>query len=189
MSLIKLVVMMLIVCFTNVSYASDNDTYKLKQGDAVLISVYGEEALNKELRVLPDGSITFPLAGRISVVNLTSQEVEIKVTEKLKEFLPEPQVTVIVSSVEGNKVYLVGKVLKPGPILLTGPMNVLQALSLSGGFDKFAHTNNIKVLRASNNSATSNSTVALPVKYESLLNGEELSSNIQLQAGDIIVVP
>jgi polysaccharide export outer membrane protein len=184
MNSLRLIVVTLVVCFSNFSYASDNDVYKLKQGDAVFVSVYGEEALQKELRILPDGSITFPLAGRISVVNLTSLEVEAKVAEKLKEFLPEPQVTVIVSSIEGNKVYVVGKVLRPGPILLTGPINALQALSLSGGFDRFANLNEIKVLRATNTS-----TEVLSVKYESLLNGEELSSNIQLQASDIIVVP
>ncbi len=171
------------VFFSNFSFAGD-DIYKLKQGDAVFVSVYGEEALQKEVRVLPDGSVTFPLAGRLSVVNQTSLEVEKQVAERLKEYLPEPQVTVIVSNVEGNKIFVVGKVLKPGPILLSGPTTALQALSASGGFDRFAHLNDIKVLRDTNGT-----TQVIPVKYESLLKGEELASNVKLEAGDTIVVP
>ncbi|MDP3088426.1 MAG: polysaccharide biosynthesis/export family protein [Methylotenera sp.] len=184
MNSLRLIAITIAVFFSSFSYAGD-DEYKLKQGDAVFISVFGEEpTLQKEVRVLPDGSITFPLAGRLSVVNLTSSEVEKQVAEKLKEFLPEPQVTVIVSSIEGNKIFVVGKVLKPGAILLTGPTSALQALSATGGFDRFAHLNDIKVLRE-----VGGGTQVISIKYESLLNGEDLSSNIQLLAGDTIVVP
>lgn len=183
MNSLRLITVSIFVFFSSFSFASD-DVYKLKQGDAVFISIYGEEVLQKEVRVLPDGSITFPLAGRLSVVNLTSSEVERQVAEKLKEYLPEPQVTVIVSNIDGNKIYVVGKVLKPGPVLLTGPTTALQALSASGGFDRFAHLNDIKVLRV-----VGGATQVMPIKYESLLKGEDLASNIALEAGDTIVVP
>lgn len=183
MNSLKLIAVSIFVFFSSFSFAG-NDVYKLKQGDAVFVSVYGEEALQREVRVLPDGSITFPLAGSLSVVNLSSSEVEKQLTEKLKEYLPEPQVTVLVSSIEGNRIFVVGKVLKPGAILLTGPTTALQALSASGGFDRFAHLNDIKVLRV-----LDGSTQVIPVKYESLLRGEDLASNVQLEAGDTIVVP
>lgn len=183
MNPLKLIAVSIFVFFSSFSFAG-NDAYKLKQGDAVFVSVYGEEALQREVRVLPDGSITFPLAGSLSVVNQSSSEVEKQLTEKLKEYLPEPQVTVLVSSIEGNRIFVVGKVLKPGAILLTGPTTVLQALSASGGFDRFAHLNDIKVLRV-----LDGSTQVIPVKYESLLRGEDLASNVQLEAGDTIVVP
>jgi polysaccharide biosynthesis/export protein len=159
-------------------------TYRLNQGDALNISVWGEETLNKEVKVLPDGSITFPLAGRIEVANLTTPEVEKRVTEKLKTYLPDPQVTVVISNIEGNRAYIIGKVAKPGPILLVGPMTVMQALSLAGGLDKFADLDSIKVLRGP---ATKQTTI--PVNYNKLIKGQNLESNIILNTGDTILVP
>lgn len=184
MNKIKLTLVALLVCFSIMGFSAENDAYKLKQGDAIFVSVYGEDALNKEVRILPDGSVSFPLVGRLSVVGLNTSEVEAKVTQELKEFLPEPQVTVIVSGIEGNKIYLVGKVLRPGAILLSSPTTALQALSASGGFDKFADLDAIKILRVSNGA-----TEVLPIKYQSLLHGKELATNVELKAGDTIVVP
>ena len=164
---------------------NDGGPYRLHQGDGVLISVWGEASLNKEVRVLPDGSITFPLAGRVDVVSLTTPEVEKRITEKLKAFLPEPQVTVVVTSTEGYRAYILGKVLKPGPIPITGPITVLQALSMAGGLDKFADLGGVKILRVK----ADNSQEVLAVHYDRLLQGQDLGSNVMLQSGDTIVVP
>lgn len=161
------------------------DAYRLRQGDGVLVSVWGEASLSKEVRVLPDGSITFPLAGRIEVAGLTTPEIEKRITEKLKAFLPEPQVTVVVTNTEGTKAYILGKVLKPGPILLTGPMTVLQALSMAGGVDKFANLSSVKILRTK----AGHGQEVLAVHYDRLLQGEDLQLNVLLEAGDTIVVP
>jgi polysaccharide export outer membrane protein len=169
----------------SVCMAESVDAYRLRQGDGVLVSVWGEAALNKEVRVLPDGSITFPLAGRVEVANLTTPEVEKRITEKLKVFLPEPQVTVVVTSTEGTKAYILGKVLKPGPILITGPITVLQALSMAGGLDKFADLGAVKILRLK----ADNSQEVVPVHYDKLIQGQDLGSNVLLQSGDTIVVP
>ena len=159
-------------------------TYKLKAGDSLNISVWGEETLQKETKVLPDGSITFPLAGRVEVEGVTAAEVEKRVTEKLKTYLPDPQVTVVVSGIEGNQIFILGKVLKPGPVLMTGPMTVMQALSLTGGLDKFADLGAIKVLRNTKNGQT-----VFPVDYNALIKGQKLETNIILNAGDTILVP
>jgi polysaccharide export outer membrane protein len=161
-----------------------DENYRLHYGDAVFISVWGEETLQKEVKVLPDGSITFPLAGRVDVENVTTVEAQKRITEKLKVYLNDPQVTVVVTSVEGNKAYVIGKVLKAGAIPLTGPTTVLQALSLAGGFDKFAELSKIKVLRNVNNKQTVTS-----VNYERLIQGQNLESNLLLQPGDTILVP
>lgn len=166
-------------------FAEGADAYRLRQGDGVLVSVWGEATLNKEVRVLPDGSITFPLAGRVEVANLTTPEIEKRIAEKLKTYFPEPQVTVVVTSTEGTKAYILGKVLKPGPILITGPMTVLQALSMAGGVDKFASLSSVKILRTKADSTQE----VLAVHYDKLLQGEDLHLNVQLQAGDTIVVP
>lgn len=159
-------------------------SYMLKEGDTLDISVWGEDTLTKETIVLPDGSITFPLAGRIAVVGNTVLEVEKKVTDKLKKYLPDPQVTVVVSVVAGNQIYILGKVNTPGPVLMAGPMTVMQALSLNGGFDKFADLSGIKVLRN-----TDKGQQVIPVNYNALIKGNNLKSNILLQAGDTILVP
>jgi polysaccharide biosynthesis/export protein len=159
-------------------------TYRLKAGDALNISVWGEETLQKDTKVLPDGSITFPLAGRIDVAGATAAEVEKRVTAKLTTYLPDPQVTVVVSSTEGNRIFILGKVLKPGPVAMTGPMTVMQALSLTGGFDKFADLGAIKVLRNGKDGQ-----IVLPIDYNALIKGQKLESNIVLNAGDTILVP
>lgn len=117
--------------------------------------------------MLPDGSITFPLAGRIDVSGATAAQVEKRVTEKLKTYLPDPQVTVVVSSTAGNRIFIIGKILKPGPVQMTGPMTVMQALSLTGGLDKFADLGAIKVLRNGKDGQ-----MVIPVNYNALIKGK-----------------
>ena len=180
----KLIVSLFIAVIAFSTSAFSADAYKLNQGDALQISVWGEETLQKEVKVLPDGSISFPLAGRVEVAGNTTTEVEKLVTDKLKTYLPDPQVTVIVSNIEGNRAYILGKVLRTGPILLASPMTVLQALSLAGGLDKFADLDQIKVLRS-----VSGKQIVIPVNYDRLIKGQNLESNILLNTGDTILVP
>ena len=179
-----LMAMVSLIAISQSINAVADENYRLHYGDSVFISVWGEETLQKEVKVLPDGSITFPLAGRVDVENVTTVEAQKRITEKLKVFLNDPQVTVVVTSVEGNKAYVIGKVLKTGPIPLSGPTTVLQALSMAGGFDKFAELTKIKVLRTVNNKQT-----VTPVNYERLMQGQGLESNLLLQPGDTILVP
>ena len=164
--------------------AESNAAYKLNQGDSIMISVWGEDTLQKEVKILPDGSISFPLVGRIEVANSTAPEVEKRITDKLKTYLSDPQVNVWISNIEGNRVYIIGKVATPGPLILTGPLTVLQALSHAGALDKFADLDEIKVLRDS-----AKGQVAIPVNYKKLINGQNLESNILLRKGDTILVP
>ncbi len=184
---IKLVFALFIACsmFSKASFSAEsNEAYKLNQGDVLQISVWGEDSLQKEVRVLPDGSITFPLAGRVEVANATGPEIEKRITEKLKTYLPDPQVTVVISNIEGNRAYIIGKVLRPGAVLLTGPMTVMQAISQAGGLDRFADADSIKVLRGNTGTQT-----VLPVNYDKLIKGQDLSSNVLLNTGDTILVP
>ena len=170
------------LCLTPFSflYAEDGGHYKIRQGDVLDVSVWGDDTLVKVIRVLPDGRISFPLAGNISVAGFSSSEVEASITKKLKTYLPDPEVTVIVQSTEGNKVYILGKVNTPGAIPLQGPMTILQALSISGGFDRFADLSEIKILRGRK---------VLEVHYDDLIRGENLKSNYILQPDDTILVP
>jgi polysaccharide biosynthesis/export protein len=169
---------------TSVISAESSSVYKLNQGDSLLISVWGEDTLQKEVKVLPDGSISFPLVGRIEVANTSAPEVEKRITEKLKVYLSDPQVSVLITGIDGNRVYIIGKVLKPGPFSLAGPTTVLQALSFAGGLDKFADLDEIKVLRDG-----SKGQITIPINYSKLIKGQNLESNILLRTGDTILVP
>lgn len=164
--------------------AAERQNYRLRPGDLVQVSVWGEDKLQKESLVLPDGSITYPLAGRVEVVGLTSTEAENRIAEKLKSYLLDPHVSVVVSSIAGNVAYVVGKVIKPGQVTMVGPITVLDALSVAGGLDKFADSGGIKVIRN-----TTKGKKAIPIYYDYLIRGERLESNITLSPGDTVVVP
>ena len=165
--------------------AQSASTYKLRHGDALMVSVWRDEALRMEVRVLPDGSITFPLAGRVEVVGLSTPEVEVRVAEKLKKYIPVPVVTVAITGTDGNQVYVLGKVIRPGAVTLISPeITVLQMLSQVGGLDRFADGNSIRVLR---NAPQGNR--ILPVRYDDLIKGNQLDTNVVLMPGDTILVP
>jgi len=138
-----------------------------------------------EVRVLPDGSITFPLAGRVEVAGLTTPQAEQRIADKIKKFIPEAVVTVAVTGIEGSRVYVLGKVTRPGPVTLNSPsITVLQVLSQVGGLDRFADGNSIRVLRQTNGGQT-----VLQVRYDDLIRGTSLDTNAVLQPGDTILVP
>jgi polysaccharide biosynthesis/export protein len=163
----------------------DQNAYRLHEGDSIMISVWKEVALQKQVVVLPDGSITFPLIGRVKVTGLTAPEVEQLVTQKLKEYIPDPVVTAMVVGIDGNRAYVIGKVMHPGTIIINGPISVIQAISIVGGFDKFANESDIKVIRKGD----AGNMQVYPVHYRDIISGTDISTNIYLQAGDTIVVP
>jgi polysaccharide export outer membrane protein len=159
--------------------------YLLRHGDALTVSVWREEALRMEVRVLPDGSITFPLAGRVEVVGLTTSQAEERIAGKIKTYIPEAVVTVAVTGIDGSRVYVLGKVAEPGPVTLMSPTTtVLQVLSQAGGLDRFADGNAIRVLRQ-----TSSGTSVFQVRYNDLVRGSALETNVLLQPGDTVLVP
>lgn len=159
--------------------------YQLKPGDILNISVWKEEALQQETLVLPDGMISFPLAGHLSAAGKTPQEVEANLVERIKEFIPDPQITVTVKSTGGNKIYVVGQINKPGEFLVTHGIDVMQALSLAGGLTAFGDESDIRILRRGANGQQQ----AIPFNYSAVKNGRDLQTNILLQSGDVVVVP
>ncbi len=165
------------------AHAADQG-YRLKAGDQVQISVWREETLDRTVAVLPDGTITFPLAGQMSVSGLTPTEVEQRIAGKIKKYIPEPVVTVAVMGIGGNRVFVVGKVRQPGAFVLSGPTDVMQALTLAGGLDRFADEDSIRILRGAGADQES-----FAFDYEAVLKGASPELNIQVQPGDTIVVP
>ena len=181
----KLVVFLLIVGVFVPSLLLKAGSYSLLPGDLITISVWGEENLQAETRVLPDGSISFPLAGRVRVKGKTTTQVERAISSRLKKFIPEAKVSVIVASPDGHRVYVMGKVATPGAVVMpSSTMTVTQALSMAGGLDRFAKENKIKILRK-----TGEGQIQGFVRYKDIRSGKDLSTNYQLLPGDTIVVP
>lgn len=158
--------------------------YLLNPGDVLQISVWKEEGLERQVLVLPDGMISFPLAGHLKAAGRTAQEVQAELSKRIEQYIPEPVVTVSVATVGGNKIYVIGQVNRPGEFLATRRIDVMQALSLAGGLTAFADENAIKVLRRKGGKE-----VAIPFDYSAVKKGTKLELNVVLQSGDVVVVP
>ncbi len=164
--------------------ADDSPNYHLQPGDTLLVSVWKEQDLSLEVIVRPDGKITFPLAGEVQAAGDSVEHLRSQITEKLKKYIPDPVVTVAISQLTGNIVYVIGKVNRPGQFAILRNVDVIQALSMAGGTSTYASLNKIKILRRSNGKL-----VAIPFKYGEVEKGENLEQNIVLVAGDVVVVP
>jgi len=158
--------------------------YKLAPEDVLEISVWKEEGLQREVLVRPDGLLSFPLVGSLQAAGQTPEEVRAQLIEKLKKYIPDPVVTVSVTSVAGNKIYVLGKVNRPGVYNVGHYVDVMQALALAGGLTPFAAANNINILRRSDGEQQS-----FGFKYGEVEDGEALQQNIILKSGDVVVVP
>jgi polysaccharide export outer membrane protein len=158
--------------------------YQLQPGDMLQIVVWKETDLQSEVLIRPDGGMSFPLAGELQAAGHTVQELTKTLEERIRKYVPDAVVTVAVKSVGGNLVFVIGKVNKPGVFPLSGPIDVMQALSLAGGATPFADTNSIRVLRRSGAHQT-----AIEFRYGDVERGRKLDQNILLQSGDTVVVP
>ena len=164
------------------------DSYKLNPGDQIEISVWNEENLQKIITVLPDGMISFPLVGHLHAAGRSASEIETIIAGKLDAYIADPEVNVTVTNTRGNVIYVVGKVLKPGPIVMIQSTTVMQALAMAGGLNEFASANAIKIIRRSGLGADAAETL-LKVRYSDLEKGSNLETNHILNYGDVIVVP
>lgn len=158
-------------------------TYQIGINDVLHIFVWKEPELTATLQVRTDGMISLPLINDVRATGLTPMGLAGSIREKLKHYLDDPRVTVIVSSMKSQRIYMTGEVLHNGPIALTPNMTVLQALATSG-LTTFANTKKIYVLRSVNGVPQK-----LPVNYKRLIKGRNVDQNIVLQPEDMIVVP
>jgi polysaccharide export outer membrane protein len=164
--------------------SSTNSIYKIQPGDVLEVSVWQEENLQKQVLVRPDGGMSFPLAGDMQAAGKSVTEVQKLITERLTKYIPDPVVTVSTLKLDGNKVYVIGKVARPGEFQANRYMDVVQALSMAGGMTPYAADNKITVLRRENGKQRS-----IPFRYGDIEKGEDLEQNIILQSGDVVVVP
>lgn len=180
-----------LLTFLSVSavFAGSPYKYTINPGDILTISVWKEETLQQELRVLPDGTISFPLAGETGIVQVAGQTIEAvkaDLTKKLSKYITDPVVNISIKSVEGNVVYVLGQVKTPGHFLMLAPTDVMQALSLAGGLTPFAKADSIVILRRNKDFSE-----AIKFEYSEQEEGRitALDKNYLLKSGDVIVVP
>jgi len=188
-ALIRLFAFLFLLLVSSVSLAQDKNAehlagYKIQPGDILSISVWREPDMQLEVLVKPDGRFSIPLAGEISALGKTTQQLQKEVAIGLVKYMPDLSVNVAVKQPTGNKIYVIGKVNKPGEFIMNRQLDVMQALSVAGGTSKFASLDDIRILRRQNNKQK-----VFQFEYSSVEEGENLSQNILLQSGDVVVVP
>lgn len=159
-------------------------TYLLGPEDVLKIAVWKDEQLTQETVVRPDGMITFPLIGEVAASGRTAEDVRNEIAKRLTKYLPNPNVTVTVLKVLSYRIYVLGRVNKPGEFQVGHHTDVLQALSMAGGLTPYAAENDIKVIRR--NGADEQT---FPFRYGDAQKGKDLRQNILLQRGDLVMVP
>jgi polysaccharide export outer membrane protein len=164
--------------------ATDDPSYVIGQDDVLDISVWKEPEVSRQVPVRPDGKISLPLLNDVQAAGLTPMQLQAQLSEKLKKFLTEPQVTVIVTAINSRRVYMMGEINRPGAIPLAPNMTVLQAISTAGGLSQFANSSKIQVLRTENGKQ-----VTYFFNYKDVIRGLKTDQNIVLKPGDSIVVP
>jgi polysaccharide export outer membrane protein len=157
--------------------------YVIGPDDVLHISVWKEPDMTNTLPVRPDGKISMPLLDDVQAAGLTPMQLATSLTERLKKYIADPRVTVVVTQIRSQRIYVTGEAAHTGPMPLTPNMTILQALA-SAGFTQFANTKGIYVLRSTNGKQEK-----FTVNYKQLIKGESLDKNFLLKPGDTIVIP
>jgi polysaccharide export outer membrane protein len=158
--------------------------YLLGPEDVVKISVWKDEHLTSEVVVRPDGMLSFPLVGDVQAAGRTVEDLRLDLAKRLSRFIPNPHVSVAVTKLLSYRIYVLGRVNKPGEYMVGHETDVLQALSLAGGLTPFASENDIKVIRRVDGDER-----VFEFRYGDARKGKDLTKNILLQRGDVVMVP
>lgn len=182
---LKLIALSFVLCSIATSlYAVEVPAYTVRPGDVLQVTVWKEDGLDREVLVLPDGTIDFPLIGSMSAKDQTTSALQATIKDKLRRFIPDAAVTVVVKAALGHTVSVIGQVAKPGEIVMGHRLTVMQALSQAGGLTPYASESKILILRHENGKETS-----LPFPYDDVIKGKELDKDLVLEPGDVVVVP
>ena len=164
--------------------ATTDPAYVIGAQDVLDINVWKEPDVSRTVPVRPDGRISLPLINDVQAAGLTPQQLSVTVAESLRKYLNEPQVTIIVTAINSQRVFVAGEVLRAGAYPLIPGMTVLQALTSAGGFTPFADRKKIHVMRLRDGKQ-----IELPFNYQGVLKGDNSDQNIKLEPGDTVVVP
>ena len=161
-----------------------DDDYVIGPGDILSIDVWKEPDLSKQVSVRLDGNISLPLVNDIDAAGLTSAELREQLTQKYKDFVDVPEVSVTVLESRSKRIYLLGKINRPGEYPLQKNMTIVHAISLAGGLAEWADASDIKLIRKIKGTEKT-----FRVDYDAIVSGEDLAQNVQLQPDDTIFVP
>jgi polysaccharide biosynthesis/export protein len=159
--------------------------YRIGPGDVLNIEVWKDAALSRQVTVLPDGKISFPLIGELTAGDRTVAELKKEIESKISRFVPDSPLTVEVKQVNSLHIYVLGRVNAPGRFILTSNVTVLQALAIAGGPNAFANRTRIRIFREKRGATT----MSPPFDYDEVTAGKHLEMNVLLQRGDVIYVP
>jgi polysaccharide export outer membrane protein len=159
--------------------------YIIGADDVLAISVWKEPDVSRTLPVRSDGRISLPLVGEVQASGRTPNELQADIQQRLKAYLADPEVTVIVQEARSQTFNVVGEVFRPGSYRLTKPTNIVDAIAMAGGFRDFAKRKSVYVLRT----RADGSQMRMPVNYNDVIRGRVPQQNVLLQAGDSVVVP
>jgi polysaccharide biosynthesis/export protein len=195
----RLFVMLLLAALVTSAHAQDNATkkqsgapvpasadpnYVIGAQDVLDINVWKEPELTRVVPVRPDGKISMPLLNDVQAAGLTPMALAANITASLKKFVSDPQVTIVVTAINSQRIYILGEVARPGAFPLLPGMTMLEGLSSAGGFTQFANTKKIYLLRKVDGKMEK-----YPFNYKDVIHGKTPEQNVALKAGDTIVVP
>jgi len=167
-----------------VKSATDDPTYVIGPEDMLSVAVWKEPDFSSTIPVRPDGKISLPLLGDVEAARRTPGQLAQDLTVKLKKYIDDPRVTVVVTAINSKRVYILGEVNHPGAMNMSPNMTVLQAISAAGGPTAYANTKKISILRTEQGKQ-----VKYPFNYKEVVKGNAQAQNIVLKSGDTIVVP
>jgi len=163
---------------------AEDPNYSIGFEDVLNIDVWNEPGISRTVPVRRDGKISLPLLNDVQAAGLTPMQLSSEIEEKLHATVLRPQVTVIVTQMSSQRIYIVGQVIRGGAYPLAPDLTAMQALSVAGGFTPFANLKKIYIMRTENGEDK-----ILPINYKELASGHKPQQNIHLKAGDTIVVP
>lgn len=166
------------------SESMDEGRYRLSAGDELEVFVWREEELSRSVTISPDGTLAYPLAGQLKAAGLTLEELKDELTARMREYIPKALVTVTLNKVNGYRIYVLGEVNKPGEYVPGNYVSIAQALTLAEGLTSYANDGSIKVVRQKDGQE-----VFIKFNYGRFKKGKDLSSNIRLESGDVVMVP
>jgi polysaccharide biosynthesis/export protein len=158
--------------------------YTIGADDVLSIIFWRDKELTAEVTVRPDGKVSLPLLNDVQASGLTPAQLRDRIVEESKKYVEDPNVTVVVKTINSRKVFITGEVRKPGPYLLTGPTTVLHLISISGGLADYAKPEKITIVRTENGKP-----VSFKFNYKEVVEGKKLAQNIELKPGDTVIVP
>jgi polysaccharide biosynthesis/export protein len=158
--------------------------YIIGAEDLLSVVFWRDKDMSSDVAVRPDGKISLPLLNDVQAAGLTPTQLRDQLTESSKQYISEPNVTIVVRQINSRKVFITGQVQKPGPYVLGGSTTVLQLIATAGGVPEYAHSNKIVVMRTESGKQTSH-----PFDYKGVIAGKNLRQNIELRPGDTVIVP